>query len=612
MKYLFYAIILLLIISSCSITAQTYYVDYANGNDTYSGTISQPFKLISKALSTLGSNSGTIYLRDGTHLSSLKFSLNKNGASGDMIKIWAYSGENPIIDFTGIATNTDGFSISGTYYHLKGLEIIKAGHNGINISGNNNTIENCRVHACSNTGIHITGSSTGSTFPSNNLILNCDSYFNFDSPDGGDADGFSAKWNVGSGNVFRGCRAYNNSDDGWDLWMCTGSITIENCYAYRNGVDSWHTGLSGNNGNGFKLGGSNVATPHIVKNCLSFDNAGGTGRGFDENNNLAGQTLYNCTSFRNLKSNYYFNNDPLSSGTHSIVNCISYLGGLADVFKNTVAQTNSWQGFTVSDADFIDSTGIDTAGISGPRNTDGSLPSTNFMHLKNGSDLVDAGTDVGIAYKETAPDLGYFESPFSAVPVELVAFTATTKKETVFLNWRTATEVNNYGFEVERSQTSNVKSETWEKIGFVSGNGNSNSPKEYSFVDKSAKQSGYYFYRLKQIDADGMFEHSTEVAVKIETPITLSLSQNYPNPFNPTTRINYQLPLDSKVTLELYSIFGERITTIINDELSAGYYTVDVNASALNLASGVYIYKMTAQNSTGKSFLQAKKLMLTK
>ncbi len=605
MKYIFNIVLLFLFISFFSLNAQTYYVDYANGSDSYPGTIFQPFKLISKALSTLGSNIGTIYLRAGTHYSTAKINLNKNGASGNMIKLWAYESEKPIINFAGIATNTDGFSISGTYYHLKGLEIINATHNAINISGHNNIIENCSAHQNGNTGIHITGSTS---FPSNNIILNCDSYMNFDSPIGGNADGFSAKWNVGAGNIFRGCRAYNNSDDGWDLWMCTSTITIENCYAFRNGVDIWYTGQVSGNGNGFKLGGNNVATPHIVKNCLSFDNAGNTGRGFDENNNLAGQTLYNCTSFRNLKSNFYFNNNPLTSGSHSIVNCVSYVSGLADVFKNTVAQTNSWQGFTVNNADFIS---LDTAGITGARNTDGSLPSTDFLHLTTGCDLIDAGTNVGISFNGDAPDLGYFESS-SPVPVELISFNASSNGEIVFLNWKTATEVNNYGFEVERASSLTSPILSWERIGFVSGNGNSNSPKEYNFTDKSHKQCGLYLYRLKQLDADGKFEYSEVVEVMIEAPISYTLNQNYPNPFNPSTTIEYALPMDSKVSLELYSIVGEKIADLVNLEQSTGFYAYQFSISNLKLTSGIYLYKLTAVSKSNEIFSKSMKMLLLK
>ena len=114
------------------------------------------------------------------------------------------------------------------------------------------------------------------------------------------------------------------------------------------------------------------------------------------------------------------------------------------------------------------------------------------------------------------------------------------------------------------------------------------------------------------IDNDGTFRYSNLVETEVALPKDYAISQNYPNPFNPSTRIDYQLPFDSKVTLELYGITGERVATILNGELSAGYYTADVNASALNLASGVYIYRMNASNPAGQNFVQVKKLMLTK
>jgi pectate disaccharide-lyase len=400
--------VILLVLFKLNLNAQsfTYYINYATGSDTNSGVIAKPFKTISKGLTALGSNIGTLYLRGGTHISTSKISLLNAGLAGNYIKIWAYPGEKPVIDFTG--NSSDGFSVKGSFYHLKGLEVKNAGHNGINISGNNNIIENCAVHNNSNTGLHITGGNGApGPGPSNNLILNCDSYFNFDSPVGGNADGFSAKWTVGTGNVFRGCRSYNNSDDGWDLWMCTGSIIIDSCIAFRNGIDTWHTGSVSGNGNGFKVGGNYIATPHIVTRCLSFDNGGNTGRGFDENNNTAGQTLYNCTSFRNEKSNFYFNNDPLTSGTHIIKNCISYKPGLPDAIRNATLETNSWNGFTVADSDFIS---VDTAGIVAPRNADGSLPWSNFLTLAPKSNFIDKGVDVGLIYNGSNPDLGYSES----------------------------------------------------------------------------------------------------------------------------------------------------------------------------------------------------------
>ena len=211
------------------------------------------------------------------------------------------------------------------------------------------------------------------------------------------------------------------------------------------------------------------------------------------------------------------------------------------------------------------------------------------------------------------------------LPVELNLFTANVRGRNVTLKWQTVTEVNNYGFEIERSLTLRKESlgqtlskgeglNDWVNVGFVQGSGNSNSPKDYSFTDQKLN-TGKYNYRLKMIDNDGTFEYSAVAEVEVDLPKEYALSQNYPNPFNPTTKIDYQLPFDSKVTIELYGITGEKVTTLINEDLAAGYYTADVNASNLSLASGVYICRMVAQNQStknAKTFVQIKKLMLIK
>lgn len=345
----------------------------------------------------------TIYMRGGTHSYTYQVALKKAGSAGNYTKIWAYPGEKPVIDFTGIAGNTDGFSIKSNCWYLKGLEIKKAAHNGINISGNSNIVENCTIHDNGNTGLHLTG--TPPAGPSYNLITNCDSYYNYDlAGTGGNADGFSAKWTVGVSNVFRACRSYFNSDDGWDLWMASNMVIIDSCIAFSNGISYPTNVMSGNNGNGFKVGGNYIPQHHLVMNCVSFDNAGDTGRGFDENNNTAGQTLYNCTAFRNKGDNYHFANT-LVSGQHVIQNCISYQGTV-DITSGT-QDHDSWLGFTVTNADFLS---LDTSLATAPRNADGSLPVNNLFRLSSSSSMIDAGVDVGIPFNGCAPDLGAYET----------------------------------------------------------------------------------------------------------------------------------------------------------------------------------------------------------
>jgi hypothetical protein len=189
------------------------------------------------------------------------------------------------------------------------------------------------------------------------------------------------------------------------------------------------------------------------------------------------------------------------------------------------------------------------------------------------------------------------------LPVELTSFSATTIGSTIKLNWNTATEVNNYGFEVERCALI-AERETWNKIGFVEGSGNSNSPKDYSFIDEKVS-TGKYSYRLKQIDNDGQFEYSKTIEVDFGAPKKFELSQNYPNPFNPTTTIRFNLPETGNVKLTLFNILGQEIRTLVNEVKEAGTYTINLNASELN--SGMYIYKI----ETG-SFIQTRKMTLVK
>lgn len=188
----------------------------------------------------------------------------------------------------------------------------------------------------------------------------------------------------------------------------------------------------------------------------------------------------------------------------------------------------------------------------------------------------------------------------SVIPVELTSFVASVGAKSVTLSWSTATETNNKGFEVER-KSANTE---WAKVGFVNGFGTTTEKKEYTFTDKNLPV-GKYSYRLKQVDFDGTFEYSKVVEVEVLAPKVFELAQNYPNPFNPTTKINYSVPFDSKVTISVYSITGELVMELVNDFVAAGSYSVDFNGS--NLASGMYIYRMVAGN-----FVQTQKMMLMK
>ncbi|MCW9065553.1 MAG: T9SS type A sorting domain-containing protein [Ignavibacteriaceae bacterium] len=214
----------------------------------------------------------------------------------------------------------------------------------------------------------------------------------------------------------------------------------------------------------------------------------------------------------------------------------------------------------------------------------------------------------------------------SVVPVELQNFYTEVTDNNVFLNWTTATETNNSGFEIERTSPlpspyqgeGGEAGRGWETVGFVPGFGNTTEVHHYSFVDESL-QTGKYQYRLKQIDFDGVFEYSNTTEVSIVAPAEFALEQNFPNPFNPSTKIKFEIPSvtlseveGSLVTLKVYDILGSEVATLVNENIPAGTHEVEFNAEShtgevRNLPSGVYIYTLVAG-----SFVESKKMLLLK
>lgn len=219
--------------------------------------------------------------------------------------------------------------------------------------------------------------------------------------------------------------------------------------------------------------------------------------------------------------------------------------------------------------------------------------------------LITAHANVDVGGTQTS-GTGGKEIPLNAdcgvLPVELSSFSVILNNNIAQLNWETATEVNNYGFEIQRSS----ETEVWDKVGFVSGHGNSNSPKYYSFNDQTVAKSGSYAYRLKQIDIDGQYEYSGTVNISLNvSEISYKLDQNYPNPFNPSTTINYTIPQQDYVDLTIYNVFGEEVARLVNEVKETGTHSIIFNAE--NLASGMYYYKIETD-----SYVETKKLLLLK
>jgi len=176
--------------------------------------------------------------------------------------------------------------------------------------------------------------------------------------------------------------------------------------------------------------------------------------------------------------------------------------------------------------------------------------------------------------------------PAGTIPVELSSFAASVDQNNVTLTWSTATETNNQGFEIQRSNGNEFFT-----VGFVSGHGTTTETNNYSYVDIELTAASYS-YRLKQVDFDGSFAYSSTINVEVTTPVQFELSQNYPNPFNPSTSINFTIPQSSIVTLKVFNALGEEVKSLVNKQLESGTHSITFDATDLN--SGIYFYRIEA------------------
>ncbi len=423
---------------SSSVWANEFYVAI-DGDDSHEGTIDHPLASIMQAQRMVAPGD-TVYIRGGTYrmtesqIASKRriwanvIELDRSGDIDKRIRYWAYNDEVPVFDFSEIkprGMRVNAFAVTGSWIHLKGIEVI-----GVQVTilshtqsicfandGNDNIFENLRMHDGQAIGIY-------SVRGSDNLFLNCDAYRNHDPVSeggrGGNVDGFGCHPTRGStGNVFRGCRAWFNSDDGFDCISASESVTFENCWAFWNGYSPSFERRA--DGNGFKIGGyaslsaSRLPQPiprHVVRNCVAVRNKN---NGFYGNHHIGGSDWLHNTSFRNgvnfnMLSRLSDNVTDVPGYDHVLRNNLSFdsrrhLINL-DPMKSDSAG-NSWASeITLSESDFQS---LDEDQLLLSRQSDGELPLLTFLHLNPQSRLVDAGVANGLPFVGKAPDIGAFE-----------------------------------------------------------------------------------------------------------------------------------------------------------------------------------------------------------
>lgn len=304
-----------------------------NGTDGATGTESDPTTLTS-ALSRVAPG-GTIYLRGGTYRYSQTVTIpqGNDGTSAARKTLAAYPGETPVLDFSGQSEDpaNRGLAVNGSYWHVKGVVVQRAGDNGIFVGGSNNVFERTVTRFNRDTGLQLSrmlSSTPKAQWPSNNLVLSAVSHDNADS-DGEDADGFAAKLTSGPGNVFRYAVAHNNIDDGWDLYTksdtgAIGAVTVEDSLALENGTLSDGSQAGNGDRNGYKLGGEDIEVDHVVRRSIAYQNGK---HGFTYNSNPGTMQVSDNISIGNEQRNFNFdagdsvfrNNTSCDSGSNDRV-----------------------------------------------------------------------------------------------------------------------------------------------------------------------------------------------------------------------------------------------------------------------------------------------------
>jgi len=410
-------LLLFLFFFAISISARQLWLS-PNGNDAANGlTLASAWQSPVTAFTKLVAGD-TLWVKGGTYIVNATVKASNPATKTLPVRVLAVRGEKPVFDCSSMrhygseASTYRGMDLRQAYWHVRGIKIYKAGYNGIIIAGENITVEGMTIQECGFDGISMAAGAV------NARVINCDSYRNCDtSANGENGDGFAAK--EGTGTIFTGCRAWENGDDGWDVYGGNQPILVDSCWSWGNGVNYWTDYITSyqGDGNGFKLGGGGGIdgnAPNVVLHSFAFNN---TGKGFDQNHNAWGVTCINCTGYNNNgMGNFAFQEVP-SQGKHVMINNLSYAGTGQSIAAGSTETTNSWNlGLTFTD-DMFES--INIADAYAERDDDYRLTNAAFQSLfklKNTNPAIDKG--IVQTYIRLKP---YYAIPYSGIKPDLGA-----------------------------------------------------------------------------------------------------------------------------------------------------------------------------------------------